>query len=401
MTVRRIFITACLLIIVGAGYIATQMPKYVAHQIEKHLANAGFKNAKVQTIELAREGIIAKKIALDTKAIDLINTLQIEMDWLARRPRHIDIIKPSVSFILKDRDIFLAATAFSAPNLPDISITVRDATIDLSTELGILRFQGNLTFTPKDSGHDIKGQMTTQQFALSFDTKWTGTIEHDGRMRLSAQVEGGQIKTRMFQVNRGYGWIDIASAPGSITILGELESGSGKISGLPVQDLYMALRGEKERLSLIGRGYFTGEKNTRLSLDSEISPDQSVGQIILQTETPKSLLSRLFEEKIIPEPPISLKELPSLTLRLRHQPERRFQGGPLPFELSLNEGTSQHLSGNILFYPDEYMWRGTVQGDSDLAGDMASWLGIPKEKSGKGFFRLEKSMKRWVPGLTP
>lgn len=399
MTVRRIFITACLLIIIGAGYVATQMPEYAARQIEKHLASAGFKNARVQTIEFAREGIIAKKIALDSKAIDQIDILQIKMDWLTRRPRHIDIIKPSVSFILKDRDIFPAAASFSAPNLPDISITIRNATIDLSTELGILRFQGSLTFTPKDSGHDIKGQMTTQQLALSFDTKWTGTVKHDGRMHLSAQVEGGQIKTPMFQVNRGYGWLDIASAPGSITILSELESGSGKISGLPVQDIYMALRGEKDRLSLIGRSYFTGEKNTRLSLDSEISPDQSVGQIILQTDTPNSLLSRLFEEKIIPEPPIGLKKLPSLTLRLRHQPERRFQGGPLPFELSLNDSTSQRLSGNILFYPDEYMWRGTVQGDADLTDDVALWLGIPKEKSGKGFFRIEKSMERWVPGI--
>jgi hypothetical protein len=401
MTAGRLFILVCLLIISGGGYVASKVPEYAAKKIEIRLAEAGFKKAKVGNIHFARQGIVAGAISLDAGGIDGIETILIEMDWVARRARHIEVIKPSISYLLKDKNFFLAASVFTVPDLPPVPITVRDATIDLSTALGILRLQGGLTLTPGDAGHDVAGHLTSRQYGLGFETRWTGKIEPGGTTRLSAQIEDGQIKTPMLQIHRAYGWIDITTTPGILSFLGEIESGSGKISGLPVQDVYLAIRGEKDRLSLIGRSYFSGEKNTRLSLDSEISPEQSIGQIVLQTQTPRSLLSKLFQEKIIPDAPASLKDTPSFTLRLRHQPERRFEGGPLPFELSLDDNAARRLNGNILFYPDEYTWRGTVQGDADLTQDVSRWLGVEKEKSGRGFFRIEKNMGQWVPGAAP
>lgn len=403
MTRKRFILLILMMIAAGIGGIAWTLPNYAAKKILSSLNQTGFKEARVGSIHIIPEGIVAQNISLDAHGLDRIDAILIAMDWPARSVKKVDILRPSLSLLLKRRSLFGLAASFHLPALPAVPIGFRYITLDLSTDVGIFRVSGDVFLSPAPGGnakdHLIQGHLSSRQYAVGFDTSWTGRVTQNGAIHLSAAVEEAQIKTPGLQVNRANGWMSVSLAAGALSVATEIDSGSGKISGLPVQDMRLAARAEKDHVSITARSYFSGEKNTRLSIDVESDAALSVGQAVLQIGTPDSFLNKLQDSGTIPPPPTSLTSLPPVTLRLALQPERRFEGGPLPFELTLADTDTKYLNGNILFYGDESVWRGNIQGTPDLIQDIARWLSVPDGFYGPGFLRIEKNSGAWLPAI--
>ncbi len=84
-----------------------------------------------------------------------------------------------------------------------------------------------------------------------------------------------------------------------------------------------------------------------------------------------------------------------MNAEMSYMPEKRFAGGPLPFDVTLNED----LSGAVLIYPDSLDVRGTINAEQNTIGYLKHLFSIPEENMAENVIRLDSNLKKLKDGF--
>ncbi|MBN8520959.1 MAG: hypothetical protein J0L77_03565 [Alphaproteobacteria bacterium] len=383
------------------------VPAHIKKQVIHALNDHGLTHVSIGNFSLSPAGIKAENIRFHEQGIDRIQKLWIDMDWLSLQARRVQIDGGEIAVLVQNPlDLFMLSKKLSPSAPRNIPWVIRNSHVDLSTPVGIYRVSIEATLSAPDSDglQKITATVETAQYEIGFESLWEGIISPEGVIRLNGDIQGGHVKAGPAQMNRATGWINIVLPAGSHypEIQTDIESGSGKIFDIPLQDIRVIFSHGRDNIQWITRARLTALENAYLSLDGDLSPpEHEMSHIVLKIPEAESFFSHVEtvykkEGRSFIMPPASLKGMKDVTLFVGLQPERRFQGGPLPFEMRLSAGANDKLRGNILLYHNDLTLRGTAQGDEETIQDLATWIQLSPQKVGSDFLRLDQDLKGWM-----
>ncbi len=407
MTRRRLILCILMLFLAGLSALFIFVPAHIQKQVMRALNDHGMNQVSIGNFSLSPAGIKAENIRFHEQGIDRISKLWIDMDWLSMQAQRVQIEGGEISALVNDPiDFLMLSQKISSSLSRNIPWVIRNSHVDLSTPFGIYRVsvQGSLSAPDPSGTQKITGHIQTGQYEIGFESAWEGFISPEGLIHLSGDVQGGHIKAGPAQINRAAGWMDIVLPAGSNApeIRADIESGSGKIFDIPVQDIHLIFSHDRNNTQWISRASFTALEHAHLFIDTDISPpEHQMSQMILRIPEASAFFAHAQdiyqkEGRHFIAPPPSLKGMRDVTLFIGLQPDRRFQGGPLPFKMRLSASGQDKMSGHVLFYHDDVTLRGTAQGDEDTIRDLATWMQISPQKVGSDFLRLDQDLKGWM-----
>jgi hypothetical protein len=97
-------------------------------------------------------------------------------------------------------------------------------------------------------------------------------------------------------------------------------------------------------------------------------------------------------DKKIDERLLSLREF---RLTGSFQPDKRFVGGPMPFGVALEADGDTLLNGNVLFYPDTFDVRGSLETKDNIAPALQDYFKIPSANIVQNFIRLDGDARKF------
>lgn len=386
-------------------FVMVHVPQTARGNLESMLKNAGFADAKVRNISLRPSGLIARNIELDSFGFDKIGTLRADFSW----PSFLASGKISQ---LTVKDISISRTDDTLPstarqlvaellNLPAYRISITNAVIDISTGFGDLRLNADAAINTdnKPQDRDIHASIKSAQYQLGFDSSWEGTLDKNGRLELSAKIDGGRLNMGPLRVSRFNGWAGLDIEGSNFSFQSQMEAGGASLFQIPLHNVTLVNDHHADQASMMFRAGIAGMGDTILTADySRQTEDQSF-TALLHGPSLSDLLDFARQsgkpQKTLREP---LARAGEFTATLSYQPDRRFVGGPLPFAVSLAAGDEKPAAGNMLFYPDTFDVRGSVETDTAMASALQSYFKIPSENLSRNFIRLDGNARRFFEG---
>ncbi|MCI5061160.1 MAG: hypothetical protein MRY79_08855 [Alphaproteobacteria bacterium] len=238
--------------------------------------------------------------------------------------------------------------------------------IDLNGKLHIEQNQENDT-------HTIKATIHSNHKSLSFISQWDSMFEQKKLLSLNGSLEQIQFRNKFLTINRGSGWISFQhDKDDNLSLSGQIESGSGKIFGFPCNDLNLIASLHPNKTQEFSfQTNASGYPGIKLSISSKLDlekEEENRASLSLSTNSENDVtkyLTNLFPEQNTKLDFLSeefLNALPT-SITIDYLPERKFAGGPFPFELSAQKHKKETLSSTFLIYPKETNLRGNIEGD--------------------------------------
>lgn len=396
-----IFFTVLTVIMVILYFMMVQIPSAARVRIVNMLENAGFNDAKVQSVSVGPYGVLAQNIKLDQFGFDEIKTLHADINWKELltdgEVTQIDIKGLSIARQPDNLSSTGRQLVTNLMNLPPYRITITDAKIDLGTDFGDIRITGEVTINGniKDGkGRDIKAHIKGEQYQLGFDSAWEGALGDDGKLELTGNLQDGHLNIGPLRISRFNGWLGTSVAKDGFNVQSQMEAGSASFMDIPLHDLSLVNDHSMTQNSVIFRSGIAGQPDVHYAADYLQNEKSLMFTSILKGENLGRFL-HLVEatSKTKKAVPSALDQSAAFELTSQFQPDRRFVGGPLPFTLTLTTNDKKQADGNLLFYPDTYDVRGSVETDTAMASAMQSYFRIPSANVKQNFIRLDGSAK--------
>lgn len=384
-------LSACLLI-----SFLLNIPAMSAARLQAILENAGFPRVTIGDIAYDWNGIRTDNIALDAYGFDKIERLDIRLSWPAFLFGN-KVQEATISGLSLSRDVDDLKETLQGPmqrllEVTDARIAIENATLDLSTTVGALRFVLQATIDPpgEDNLQKISANLSTKQYQLGFDSKWSGTLTRDGQLDLNADVVDGRLHFGPMAITRYNGWISVKAGQQGVSLQSQIDAGGADLFGVPLQDVTLVSDASLNATTMMFRSGMAGLPTVALTADMNLSAESHDLDITLKGENLSRFLNRIAaERKNGMNVPKTLDTATPFNINATYQPDRRFAGGPLPFALEGTRGDSKMLLGNFLIYADTRDLRGSVEIDPAVAKGIQEFLGIGSDQMDRNFVRLD------------
>lgn len=372
------------------------VPKIAHGKIESYLTQAGYRPHSIGEVIVRPPYILASNIQLDRDGFNTIGLLRAKIADASLTPVEVRVDNLRTATTVENlASVFRLIGAFQK-SLPEGAVTIEKMISDFATPYGDLRLEATLTLeAPNESGARIIGAVVrARQYQLSFDTRWTGSIGPGDAMSLDAQILDGRFNMGPARMSRLAGWFTWNAPAGSAaTLAGQIDAGSGTLFDLPLQDMALTIGGTTQDTDILFRTGLSGTDTMRLSMDTKITPSGTSYDAVLDIKDTDLFFSHVqtLQPKDVPQ---DLRFLGPLRVYFDYREDRRFTGGPLPFELRASNNDKNIAKGNILIYPDTLELRGSAEMEEALAIAVQKYLGIAPDKRIGGGLRLDGDIKR-------
>lgn len=400
---RNLIFFATLGVVLAALFFAmVQIPGMARAKITDLLKSAGFEDARVTSVFVRPNGLRAANIKLDRYGFDDIKLLQVDLNWLkfltTDEISGVTIKGMSIARQPENLSSSSRQLVTNLLNLPDYRVAVTDAVIDLGTDFGDIRLKADIAINgaANAKGRDIKAHITGDQYQLGFDSRWEGSLNDEGQLELSANIEDGRLNIGPLRVSRFNGWFGASAAKDGYNIQSQMEAGSATFMNIPLHDLSLVNDHSLTQSSVIFRSGISGLPDVLYTADFLENDKGEMFTSIFKGENIGRTLHYIGEQtKNKNAVPSALDKSSPFEFQSQFQPDRRFVGGPLPFSLTLNIGGKKQADGNMLFYPENYDVRGSIETNTDMASALQSYFHIPSENMKQNFIRLDGSTKNF------
>lgn len=400
---RPLILCAILLIALLSSY---QVAKFAAaSRAQSILTSFGFPHAKIENFSIGPRTVTLKTISLDSHGFSAIDSIIAEISWAeflrTGKARALTISGLKATILPNAESMMSASAVLDALMNPEPaydSLLLEKSVFDVSTELGDLRFEAAaLITTPKEGQtQTVQVRINAAQFQLSFETEWTGFIVPGQSVVLQGKVTQGRINSPSIRLSRFNGWLDFQGRPGETPILsGQLDAGSAEILDLPFQNLSLMLDMGILDQNLVLKAGLSGAPTVRLAAD--YTKKGAAARAGLTVDIPDTKEIAPVLEKTYPDTSGRYRDLlakiRNVTLEVPYLVERRFAGGPYPFELrATNKNGATYAQGHFLVYPT---WdvRGSLDIDKDLTPAFVKAFALDNTRLQAGVLRLDGSLK--------
>ena len=394
-----IFASVILVICFIASFILT-IPDTAKNILEQKLAEAGFHTAKIGDVSLGTSYIEASNIKLDQDGFDTIKSLNAKISWpsfiLAKNIKTLEITDLVLTREDKDFRYMMQQAVGNLLKLPQMRTVLKNATFDISTIFGDLRFVMDATIDKPENNDTqiIQAHIRAEQYQLGFDSNWTGTITKDNKISLSSEFVDGKLHFGPLNITRYNGWIGVEAGTQQFSVQTQIDAGGASLFDIPLQNVSLISDIGAMTQTLLFRASLTGMPDVILSADMTLDEKAQDAQIVLKGD---DLGAMLFHVEQLKQQPKrlneTLKEAGPFTLVSKYQTESRFAGGPLPFTVDFTSGGKQQFNGNYLFYFDEMDVRGSVEVDPKMLPPIRDYFDVNKDLIDGNFIRLDGSVK--------
>lgn len=398
---KRMAVPGAVIALAALGvFTLAKAPGMAQARLEQALHRAGFPDAKIGDVSLSLTQITASKITLDKSGYDQINTIEAAAGFPAFLfTGNISGLKIDGIRISRTQDASAPALqkiALRLADLPDYRVTVSNARLDLGTAYGELSILGDAQINTDENpeSRDIKARIRTDQYQLGFDSAWQGVMNADGMLDMTGNITDGRMNAGPLRISRFTGWSALTLGKDGYTLQSQMDAGSAAFMGLPLQNLSMAYELGAANKSAILRAGISGLPDMHFSLDYLANKDKNILSAVLSGNNLANFLDFIEVQTARKKELVSpLVDAGAFELRGDYQPDRRFAGGPLPFEVTLTADGKKSLGGNILFYPATMEARGSLETDSGMAGALKNYFKIPSANMSKNSIRVDGSVK--------
>lgn len=388
------------LVFVIAGI--TQIPSMAKSRLEAKIHAAGFPEARIAEIDIGPTSLSAKQVKLDQYGFDEIKSLSAAISW----PSFLfggELQSLSISGIHIGRDSVNVLTdaknlVHGMIQLPPYRITVEEATVDITTDVGELRvaISAAIGERPESGDRQINARIQSSQYQLGFDSTWKGNISNDGNIDLAGELVDGRLNVGPMRISRFNGWIGATVTGESHTLQTQLEAGSAAFMDVPLQNLALTGSYNAGKGALVFRSGISGMPDIVYAADIGLDSNNQYFQSHLSGKDLGMFLDYIEEvtghSKIIRP---ALLDAGAFDFVMGFEPEKRFVGGPLPFSISLLASGEKSVSGNILYYADTFEMRGALETNMDMASAIQEYFKIPSEAMRQNFIRLDGDVRKF------
>lgn len=375
----------------------------LAHaRLASMLDDAGFDHVTIGDISLHPSRLHATGIKLDAYGLDTIAELDVSLNWpsflTSGKISQLDVKGVSIS---RDSKHFASAGRQLANNLlrlPSYRVSVSDVTLDLDTGFGAIRTTIDAVSAPQDEDtHAIRATIRADQYQLSFNSTWEGTLKKGGALDLAGTVLDGRMNAGPLRVSRFNGWVGASIGADGYALQSQLEAGSATFMNVPLQSVTLVSDSRNAQDDVIVRAGISGLPDILFTADlNRTGSDQSFNAV-LQGKNLGGLLDYADEytksDKKIDEP---LARLRKFSLVGTFQPEKRFAGGPMPFGVTLVADGKDMIDGNVLLYPETFDVRGSLETDDAITTALKNYFKIPSANIAENFIRLNGDARAFL-----
>jgi hypothetical protein len=394
MPFKKIILFLSLIAAIAWGWVYG-LPNMAQGRINSYLSEAGYKPHGMGEIIVRPPYILVRDIQLDKDGFNTIGLLRAKVHGLGMEVDEIRIDDLRTSTTVETLPSVLRLIGTFQKALPPGVVHIEKMTSDFATPYGDLRLEStvNLEAADAEGKRAITSIVKARQYQLSFDTRWSGTLGPNAAMNLDADILDGRLNIGPARLARLMGWFSWNSqTEGIASLAGQIDAGSGTLFNLPLQNISLTVGGTAQSADLLFRTGLSGTTSMLLSADTKITPTNSTFDAVLDIADSDAFFTHIHTLRPKEAPEI-LRALGPFRLSMDYREDRRFEGGPFPFELTANAAAGSILKGNILFYPDTLEMRGSAEMDETLATALQEYLSIAKEKRTGGALRLDGQLK--------
>mgnify|MGYP001316863160 FL=1 len=374
-------------------------------KVEAILHTLGFKEALIQQSVFHLSGASFNTIQLDSDGFNTIQNLKIQTFW----PRylfksqidsiHIDELRLSVvpKELKRAISVFKKISNFQPLSSSDLKID--NIIIDVAIFKKALRLNGNLQIKKKEKAHDIKASLSAKQHELSFQSNWSGSIdETNNTIEINNLFEELKIHSTPIQINRGNGWLSYKADPQSNSLSGQFDAGSGKIFDAPMNNISLIIGQDKNVYPLVFRANASGVESVQMTSDFHYTNEAKNRKFNASLKIPdiNQFLSYLKANEILDKSINKTNNIKQTDMFLSYVPEKRFAGGPLPFDIQIMVNQQEDTKGTFLIYPDSFDVRGTIESSQETSNFMKNIFLIPPENINDNVIRLDGNIKSLI-----
>lgn len=393
-SLTMIGLTALALLLVV--YMVLQIKPVVRGHLEAMLRNAGFETVTIGDIDFYPSGFRTTDITLDPYGFDTIKSLSASVNWprflMSGKVSGLEIKDVSLS---RDSKHFGSAGRQLAANLLDLPpyrIQLTNLVLDLDTGFGAIRLTMDATAEPgkSEGSHNVQARINADQYQLGFQSTWQGTLNKDGALDLTGNVVEGRLNLGPLRISRFNGWAGTTISSSGYTLQSQLEAGSASFMNVPLQNISMVNDSSAAKDDVIVRSGISGMPDILFTADLTRTEKEQNFVAALKGKNLGGFLDYIDEvtkaDKTISQ---SLTSLRDFEIVGRFQPEKRFVGGPMPFAMTATADGNTLLDGNVLFYPDTFEVRGSLEAKDNMASALQSYFKIPSANIVQNFIRLD------------
>lgn len=382
----------------------TVAEKSAQRRISDIISYTGLSAVSIDRISFGPFKTNAHGIALDSKAIDTIESIETGKGWLSFFSRSdsmdITINKPDIYRHVAHGNALLPALLAIQPHLltdlPNGRLNINDGRINLSTPLGDFQFLFDIIINPAndDGKRTVIATLKSNQNTLDFVSEWNGQIDQNGLLLIDTTIPEIKATIASFRLLRGNGWLSLSNAGRYPAISGQIESGAANLGTFPLQDFNLAINIAHQDISLIARSQPNGVSEASLSLDVGLTEDTQHAMLTLSAANPDNLINYIEKALGRPLPALAdtLKDKGDMMLQLAYQPSKRFASGPYPFDISAMLENTSVVQGAFLIYPDTLDVRGSSQINKSYIQALQKDLKIPDKLINGDHIRMEGSL---------
>ncbi len=371
--------------------------------IISNLEEIGFKNISFSQTKPTFTGLKISSVQLDKDGFNSAENIKVNIYW----PTY--FLKPTTKNIIID-DLKISAVPSelkdilkilnNANNISGIlaqNIIIHKITYDLALDTKALRFEGRLMLKENDEqSHILRAVFDGVQHELAFQSIWSGKINYSNRnLTIDGTFENVKVNLPPTQINRGAGWFSYISNAEENELGMQITAGSGKFFDIPLQNLNFTLGRDDNGYPLLFRSNIIGIEDSKFMADFYYANQAANRKFRSELSIPNQndFMKILEINRVITKTPNFDQEPPSsVNAEIYYVAEKRFAGGPLPFDITFN----QNMNGTILIYPDSLDVRGTIEGDENTINYLDALIGIPEENISNNVIRLDSNIKSLI-----
>lgn len=406
---KRLLLFLVLLIALSIGAIFFIAIPKIEKNLEASLKEIGFQHIAIHKTSFKLGGVNIQEITLDEGNFSKAENVKINLFWpeflFQNEIEDIEIDQIHLSSVTDEfKDLLYIIRQADIKKLSALEVNelrIRNLIWDTATPQGALRFNGNMTLTREETKYHVKAGLSAEQRQLSFISQWTGSFDKD-KLEIDATFEDMGLSHPLISTHRGTGWLSYATGSSMPSILGQFDAGNGKLVNVPISNISLAIGKEEDYYPMIFRAEASGVKNVLFNMDMHYSPDikKQLFNTGLNIESPKDFFDYLRQNSLLNKD-IDYSELVDFktSVKIAYEPEKRFAGGPFPFDISVTNPNKKLLDGTFLVYPGSLDIRGTASSKENFIKFFTTLLQINENNISDDVVRIDSNLKSLL--LTP
>lgn len=385
-----------------AGYIFLIAPMLAEKHIAAHLSGLGFHDIHISGIHVTPTQTTATDIALDPDGIDHVASITLSRGWLNIMGGPVDVMirAPDLYRTIDHVNDFLPALDLIAPStlgaLPQGGrINVQNARLNLDTPLGLLQYALDIIIEPSRDGRRlVTATLKSNQPAMALTSNWRGWIEPAGTLLIDAHIPELKLRLGALRLTRGNGWLSLSNIGASPSLKGQVESGGAVLGALPLQQFSLTIDARRDDFTILARANATGAPDTFIAADILLGGGDKELALHLTAHDLPNFLTYLDTALDRPADPLqqAFGKAARLALRVDYRMDKRFPGGPYPFDLLGKVDGTEFAGGTFLIYPGTFDMRGSVKAAPAYLPGIRRYFKIPERMISGDYIRLDASL---------